>query len=239
MRNLYKTLLCLLLISYTTRLNAQVTITLDSITGKDITSSQIIIDTVPTKNMLLPHLYIINNTGLTENWLITRKNISQPDGWFNYLCWGGVCYSVNLADKWSSGSTAIGSLQSEDLTIYVDASTGGNAHYRYYVSSDGISFLDSVDIVVNVTATVSIEETEKDRILLFPNPAQSRMSLTSFSSLSYDLVIYDNTGNPVIVKEDATSSKIDVSGLTNGSYLFIMKDKKTLKSIKKKVIIAK
>ena len=110
---------------------AQVTITLDSANGQDVTGSQIILDTIPTSDLSIPHLYITNTSGTTQNWMITRINLQQPNDWFNYLCWGGLCYGASTLNIWSSSSTSISNGDTEELTLYVGAPSVGNAHYRY------------------------------------------------------------------------------------------------------------
>ena len=48
---------------------------------------------------------LINNTGSTHQWRITRDKISVPTTWSDFLCWGhctdqfgGTCYAANVSD---------------------------------------------------------------------------------------------------------------------------------------------
>ena len=240
MCSLFKALLILLFISNSINLNAQVTITLDSITGQNVTGSQIIIDTIPTNSISLPHLYITNNSGLAKNWLITRKNISQPNNWFNYLCWGGLCYGTSALYIWStSQSTTINNAASEELSIYIGAPTSGSAHYRYYISSDGSNFIDSVDIIVNAILIVGTHEIAEIETLLFPNPVRDKIILSGFPNSSYNLKVFDYSGRQVINENNLTSNEIDVSDLTNGHYVFVIKNNETYETYKQQVIVSR
>lgn len=226
------------IISYSIHLDAQVSIQIDSINGHNVSGSQIIVDTIPSVNIALPHLYINNNSGATKNWMITRKSIIQPNDWFNYLCWGQLCYGASSLSVWSTNTTTLNDSASKELDIYIGAPTVGNAHYRYYVSSDGINYIDSVDVIVNITITIGICDHAIEDAMLYPNPACNKINIRNFTNSSHSLIIYDYAGYQVIYQENLRSKQIDVSMLKNGSYLFVIRDNDTFQITRQKVIIA-
>ena len=55
---------------------------------------------------------LINNTGSTHQWRITRDKISVPTTWSDFLCWGhctdqfgGTCYAANVSNPWTTPAT--------------------------------------------------------------------------------------------------------------------------------------
>lgn len=218
---------------------SQVTITVDSINGQNVTGSEIIIDTIPTSNISIPHLYVTNSSGTTQNWMITRVNLKQPKDWFNYLCWGGLCYGVSTLNIWSSSATSIKNGGTEELSLYVGAPGVGNSHYRYYISADGLNYVDSIDVLVNVTSTLGLLENTEDQIILFPNPAQTSITFTDIEFNDYDISVLDIFGRKVLEKRNLNGNNLDVSMLFDGRYIFVLRNKKTNAIINKRLIIKK
>ena len=112
---------------------------------------------------------IINNTGVTQQWRITRKKISGTTTWSDLICWGhctdalvGSCYPTNVYDPWTTPSTQnvlfdVNNGECGKLKVTInpdDWTTTGQAQYRYYVSNDGTNFSDSVDLVLSYTAAL-------------------------------------------------------------------------------------
>lgn len=234
MRNTY---LLVILITISLNLNSQVTITLDSLNGTDVAGSQVIVNHLPTSNLDLPYLYITNTSGSSQDWLITRKNIIQPSDWFNYLCWGNLCYGVSLLDIWSTELATLTDNETKELTTYVGAPTVGNAHYRYYVSSDGINFVDSVDVLVNITDVVGIYELAENKTSIFPNPAQNKVAISGLTKNQYSLMAYDMFGNLVLFDENVNRDEIDLSNLNNGQYILIFENRDTQDYVRHQIII--
>ncbi len=239
MRLIYQVLSILFLFSYSQNVDAQMSINLDSVDGQNLNGAQLIIDTVPTNNISLPYIFVTNNTGSSQNWLITRRNILQPADWVNYLCWGDLCYSAYPLDIWSTNSATLTNGEDRKLTLYVNAPTVGVAHYRYYVSTDGVNFEDSVDVLMNVTSTAGISELHTNDNILFPNPAQNMVTISGFKNTSYSLKAYDNSGREVIDLKNATQNKIDVSNLNNGNYIFIIQNNSTQIKFSQQIVIKK
>ncbi len=197
-------------------------------------------------------LDIINNTGTTHQWRVTRLRISVPTGWQDGLCWGhgtdpfgGTCYSSGQmpGDSWTTpGSQSVlfnvadGEYAKLKATIDPDDFVSGTAHYRYYITDDGVTNTDSVDVVVNFTANIK-EVKEVVSVSLLPNPATDYLTinLNGIENASYKIV--DALGN-VIVRETSINNnkKLDVSEFKNGVY-FILIEGSGIKPINRKIVI--
>ena len=113
---------------------------------------------------------VVNNTGSSAQWRISRKQLNLPTGWTDALCWGhstdpfgGTCYSSGQmnSNPWTTpGSQAVlfaindGEYGKMKVSIDVEDNTFGQAHYRYYITTNGLTMLDSVDLVVDYLAAV-------------------------------------------------------------------------------------
>lgn len=219
--------------------SAQIVITTDSLNGLDVTGDQVIFKSLPKYTIDVPHLYVTNNTGTTQNWLVTRRIISQPSEWYNYLCWGDLCYGASSLAMWSSSPATIDDSDHKELSIYVSAPTVDTAHYRYYFSTDSTTFIDSVDVIIKVTAVLGVTERAYLKPVLYPNPAQNKISITGTNNTPYSIYVYDISGHQVLINEKSTDSEIDVSSLTNGQYIFAIKNNDTDRITKQHVIIKK
>ena len=229
--------LILLVFLGSTKLFSQVTITLDSYNGQDVAGFQIIIDTIPKSSISIPHLYITNTSGSTQNWMISRINIQQPNDWFNYLCWGGLCYSPSILNNWSSSTTTIIDGDTKELSLYVGAPSVDSSHYRYYISTDGQNYIDSVDVLVNVTSTVDLDGNMVDQFNLFPNPAQYSISFTGIQIIDCDISVFDMLGRELYHEKSSNGNYIDVSVLSEGEYILVLRNKRTKTIINKRFII--
>lgn len=238
MRNTYQ-LVILILVSISLNLNAQVTITLDSNNGTNVAGTQVIVNHLPTNNFELPYLYFTNISSSTQDWLITRKNITQPLDWFNYLCWGHLCYGISTLDVWSTELSELTNMETKKLSLYVGAPTIGSAHYRYYVSSGNGNFIDSVDIIVNITSTVGVKNLSKKKTKVFPNPAKNRVAITGLTTNQYNLSVYDLSGRQVLFTSNINQDDIDLTNLNNGQYILMFKNTSSQDYIKHILVIEK
>lgn len=183
---------------------------------------------------------IHNETAISQSWKITRKHLNNPVGWEEYLCWGvngafGNCYLHNTAAVWSCNAESVPADSSGRLSTYVTCATGGTALYRYYVSTDGINFIDSVDL--QVTNTLSIEEKPSISVNVAPNPASEFVTVNATGVSSVSVRMVDVLGNLVLSETNfATKKTIDVSRFRNGVY-FIMIEAEGMKPITRKVIV--
>jgi hypothetical protein len=195
-----------------------------------------------TSDVMNHHLldFIVNNeTSSNQDWKITRLILNQTAGWSNYLCWGptpgiGLCYPVSTDLQWSSGSESIPVNGAGKLQTYVSAPTGGSATYRYYVSTDGVTFLDSIDVQVN--SVLGLNEKPSLTVSVIPNPANSYVSVSTHGVNTATVTLVDVLGN-VVLKETMNDSKtIPVADYKNGIY-FLRIDSEDQKAVTRKLIV--
>lgn len=181
-----------------------------------------------------------NETGSTQQWKITRKHINNPSGWEEYLCWGlngafGNCYPHNANAVWSSLNEPIFTDSSGRLSTYITAPSGGTGHYRYYVSTDGVNFIDSVDLIIN--NTLSVEEKASLAINVSPNPASDNLTINTNGVTETNVRIVDVLGNVVLSEKLYNGKKtLDISRFRNGVY-FVTVEAEGVKPVTRKVIV--
>ena len=193
---------------------------------------------------------LINNTGSTHQWRITRDKISVPTTWSDFLCWGhctdqfgGTCYAANVSDPWTTPATPsvlfdVNNGECGKLKVTInpdDWTTTGQARYRYYISDNGTNFSDSVDLVLSYTAALKPVK-EEISINIGPNPASDYVQINMSGVESATLKIIDALGTTISKEGINSKKKINVSELRNGVY-FLVIDIPGSKTITRKVII--
>ena len=193
---------------------------------------------------------LINNTGSTHQWRITRDKISVPTTWSDFLCWGhctdqfgGTCYAANVSDPWTTPPTQsvlfdVNNGECGKLKVTInpdDWTTTGQARYRYYVSDNGTNFSDSVDLVLSYTAALKPVK-EEISVNIGPNPASDYVQINMSGVESATLKIIDALGTTISKEGINSKKKINVSELRNGVY-FLVIDIPGSKTITRKVII--
>lgn len=182
-----------------------------------------------------------NNLGQTDApWIITRRIMSQPVTWGNTYCWGilgqiGNCYPVSGDEYFDSQLLDIPAGGAGLVSTYVDSPESGSSHYRYYVSTDGSTYEDSVDIVVTSIATIN-EVAPSLTVNVAPNPASDYVKVTAQGVQEASVRIIDILGNVILTTTIQESKTIDVSEFRNGIY-FISVESKGVKAVNRKVIV--
>lgn len=184
------------------------------------TVQNITIDQAVTAHSML-YFDIINNTGNSIDLIITREILEETIGWSNFLCFGpapfGICYPANSDLIWSSNAETI--IDTAKLSTYVTAPTSGTAQYRYYVSEDGVNFLDSVDIRVNSVANVNTLEFVD--LQVYPNPSSASVIIKNNISFKHKLI--NTSGSVIFQSEDEINQvQFDVTDLPRGLYFLIL-----------------
>lgn len=207
--------------------------------------------TAPDFNVFDVNLEIHNNTGNTATWRITRLRMDVPIGWEDGLCWGhctdpfgGTCYASDQmgGDNWTSPANVTvlfdipdGECGKLKPQINPDDFVSGIAHYRYYITTDGILNEDSVDVVVNFTASVKPVK-EEPVLSVSPNPANDFVNINVANLDNATLKVVDVLGNVVLRENISGTKKIDLSEFRNGVY-FITIDSSNAKPISRKLIV--
>jgi hypothetical protein len=248
MKTLFLSLFCLLSVVSIAQNN--IVIHLDGQTA-DI-SGQTHTMLAPTSASFDVSFDIVNNTGSTAQWRITRKQLNIPTGWTDALCWGhstdpfgGTCYSSSQmnTNPWTTPGTQTvlfnindGEYGKMKVSVDPEDNTFGQAHYRYYVTTNGLTMLDSVDLVIDYLATVKPTVKEEISITVSPNPSTEYVNIQFTGVEQMQLKMVDALGN-VITRELLTSNrKINVSDLNSGIY-FLVFEAPGSKSITRKLVV--
>ncbi|MEY4974418.1 MAG: hypothetical protein RLZZ55_1210 [Bacteroidota bacterium] len=195
--------------------------------------------------------HVINETGQNVNWRVSRKKLVTPNNWGEQLCWGhatdpfgGTCYSSSQmnSNPWTTPANqgAVALLPSEyaklKITTDPEDNTYGQAHFRYYITANGLSMLDSVDLIVDYTASVKPVVKEELNITVAPNPSTEYVNISFTGAEQMQLKMMDALGN-VISKEVLTGNrKLNVSDLNSGVY-FLVFEAPGSKSITRKLVV--
>lgn len=215
-------------------------------TSADISGS-VYQTTAPGPDLFDISFNFINNTNQTQQWIVTRKRVNVPSGWSDQLCWGhssnalaGGCYGASNLNPWNSPlgdifDVAVGEYGKLKCEINPDDVTGGSALYRYYVSSDGVNFQDSIDVQVDFVASIKPIK-EEINVSIVPNPATDyiQISMTGIESASLKMV--DVFGSVLLKENIGASKKLNVSDFNSGIY-FLVFDVPGRKAFTRKVII--
>lgn len=195
---------------------------------------------------------VVNNTGMSAQWRITRKQLSVPSGWTDALCWGhstdpfgGTCYSSGQmnANPWTTPGTQTvlftindGEYGKMKVSVDPEDNTFGQAHYRYYITPNGLNMLDSVDLIVDYLASVKPTVKEELNITIAPNPSTEYVHIQFTGTEQLQLKMLDALGN-VISREVLTGNrKLNVSDLNSGVY-FLVFEAPGSKSITRKLVV--
>jgi hypothetical protein len=196
-------------------------------------------------------LDVVNNTGAARSWRITRLRLDAPAGWTDGLCWGsatdpfgGQCYSSGQmnTNPWTTpGSQSVlftlNNGEYGKLKAQVDPADGvyGTAHYRYYISANGLSYADSVDVIVDYLASVKPVK-EEIGVSIFPNPTSEYVSIQLAGMDQSNFKLMDAVGNVIMKETIHGSKKINVGDFSNGIY-FLIFETSTGKTITKKLVV--
>ncbi|MDG1350418.1 MAG: T9SS type A sorting domain-containing protein [Crocinitomicaceae bacterium] len=191
----------------------------------------------------------IKNTGASDaNWRITRLKMDVPGGWSDLMCWGhatdpfgGTCFSSSqmAGNPWTTpngtsftvGPNEYGKLK---ITISPEDGASGLGHYRYYVSNDGVNYIDSVDIKFDYS--LSVQEVEPISVSIVPNPASDFIQVNLAGVSTAQMKMVDVLGSEVLNQSVSTSSTFDISNFRNGVYIMSFSAPGS-KSIVRKVIV--
>lgn len=204
--------------------------------------------TAPGPDLFDINFNFVNNTNQTQQWIVTRKKINVPSGWSDQLCWGhssnslaGGCYGANNLNPWSSPTAdifnvAVGEYGKLKCEINPDETVNGTALYRYYVSSDGATFQDSVDVQVDFSVASVKPIKEEVSVSIVPNPATDYIQISMTGIESASLRMIDVFGSTVLKENIGSSKKLNVSDFNSGIY-FMVFDVPGRKPFTRKVII--
>ncbi|MBI1836563.1 MAG: T9SS type A sorting domain-containing protein [Flavobacteriia bacterium] len=199
-------------------------------------SGQTISINVDNTNQIATSMTFNNNSGATQSWRMTVKDLTNTAGWEDGFCWGstsnpliGNCYGNSQVNSnpWTTPNTNTGHPSVDNGssgTLLSDITPGGagQGHYRYLISLDGTTFIDSVDILV--TSTAGIKDIKNNpSFSMSPNPANDIISLDVNDLNVTGIKMLDLLGNIVYTENNVSDNKkVDVSNFKNGVYFVVI-----------------
>ena len=196
-------------------------------------------------------LNIENHTGFPRNWRVTRLRLDAPAGWTDALCWGhatdpfgGTCFTSGQmnTNPWTTPGTqsvlfTINDGEYGKMKVSIDPADGiyGTAHYRYYISTNGFAYNDSVDVVVDYVAAVKPIK-EEVGVSISPNPTSEFVSIQLAGMDQSSFKMMDALGNVIMKEVIHGSKKINVGDFSNGVY-FLVFQASSGKTITKKLVV--
>ena len=207
--------------------------------------------TAPNNQVFDVPFHVENQTGQSHEWVITRYKINVPTGWADGLCWGhgtdpfgGTCYSSTQmnGNPWTSpaSQSVIFTINNGEYgkmkpQINPDDLTSGQAHYRYYISEAGSGYADSVDLIIDYTASLN-QIKDPVSVSIVPNPASDYIQISMTGIESAALKMVDVFGSTVLKENIGATKKLNVSDFNSGIY-FLVFDVPGRKPFTRKVII--
>lgn len=191
----------------------------------------------------------IKNMGSSDaDWRITRLRINVPAGWSDLICWGhstdafgGTCFSSSqmLGNPWTTPVSSNFTVSPNEygklkVTINPEEGATGLGHYRYYVSNDGVNFIDSVDIKFDYS--LSVQEVEPIQVSIVPNPASDFIQINLSGAVTAQMKMVDVLGSEVLNRTVMSTATFDISNFRNGVYIMTFNAPGS-KSIVRKVIV--
>lgn len=191
----------------------------------------------------------IKNMGSSDaDWRITRLRINVPAGWSDLICWGhstdafgGTCFSSSqmLGNPWTTPVSSNFTVSPNEygklkVTINPEEGATGLGHYRYYVSNDGVNFIDSVDIKFDYS--LSVQEVEPIQVSIVPNPASDFIQINLSGAVTAQMKMVDVLGSEVLNQTVMSTATFDISNFRNGVYVMTFNAPGS-KSIVRKVIV--
>ena len=219
--------------------SAQVELNLDSLDGATVNGTEILYESnVSMTGEFMYFFYVTNNTGSDQEFKISRKSILEPSGWSNYLCWD-ICYIPSQLELWTSSPSNVVAGESKYFSTYVTSPSSGTAHYRYYVSTDGMNFIDSVDVKIS-NLNAGITENDNEFFKVYPNPVTKNVYILNESNTFVNFLLYDNKGILVLSEEiEGVKTSINISRLKSGLYFYSLFDREDKILFTSKMIIEK
>jgi hypothetical protein len=195
--------------------------------------------TPPTQDLHMIDFLITNNTGGTTDMYVTRRIVNQPNDWEEYMCWGadgqlGLCYAPSPNEYFTSTAVSFADGETGRLATYINSTNNGVALYRFYVSYDGQTYVDSVDFQVNGTASTP-EISPELTVGVQPNPASDKITITAGGVNSASVQIVDVLGNVIMNTTVSGTKSINVSEYRNGIYFVTVSAEGT--RVSRKVIV--
>lgn len=200
-------------------------------------------------NEIVLDLHVENQSGTTQDWIVSRRRIGVDTSWTDFLCWGhqddpfGTCIGAFQMDT----NIYIGSVSIEanlldgeygKLSIHIkpNESAPGCGTYRYYVGTLASPFMDSSDVIVCFSLGIDEMDNSETNVSISPNPANDFVIVSSEIDQLMRFELYNSLGQKVNSGSFTKSNKLDVSKLECGIYFITVYDEGNLSKTEKIII---
>lgn len=197
---------------------------IDPLTNKDVTNSQVYFNDAPGA-IMSSGFYIYNAGGQSLPVHAFRKKVQDLPGQMNKFCFGPYCYSL-LTDS----SSAPVNIQSLDTNFsfsfsYFAFDSVSNPlsglcimRYTFYEAQNPSSFV-YVDVHFNTGTTFAPVNSDKNKIICYPNPAKNTLYISSAPTLFENFKLFNSSGALILdgsIQKETTA--IDLSSFAKGIY---------------------
>jgi hypothetical protein len=144
------------------------------------------------------------------------------------LTGGGTAATTN---PWTSSNTAVATISNSGLVTGVSAGTTTIT----YTNNNGCSSSASQNLTVISCSTSSLEESEENGIILYPNPTSEAFIVESSLPFNGEAFVIHDVSGRVLLTGNLTGNKssVHVSNLATGTYyLKILRTDQTLRFVK-------
>jgi hypothetical protein len=183
---------------------------------------------------------IENTTGSNVAWRIQRLSSNTiPSTWIDAECFGVDCFAPHPEiNPWCSPTgheLNIANGQTGSFVLHVSADVYGTGNYKFYITNDCSTMLDSMTIEFSYTTGVK-ELKQTPSFSMFPNPSDEHVSILMNNTDKGLVKIVDLLGNVIYSETIVTSSKINTSEFKNGVY-FVTIESEGLKLASRKLVV--
>ncbi len=161
---------------------------------------------------------------VVQNLILKRSYLPGLGRWGLGHLYGKIGPSLSLYPSPSSIVTCVSQYSFSGIFCYTD-NIRGTIHFNGVSPSQNCDYLTST--------TLGLEETisEKSNPIVYPNPGSDLINIT-LDIASADLDIIDLNGRVVISKKNSSLEGIDISNISNGSYIIKLGTKSEIYTIK-------
>ncbi len=188
-----------------------------------------------TSTDLKAHCTVTNHSIIPVNLLWSRRVVSAPGAWLNWICDKNLCYlpTVNVCPEANPNILDPGASMTLEIHIGPGGVSGeGEYVVRLFDMSDPETMLDSVDVVFETSIT-GVTDLSASGITIYPNPTTSYFQITNANAVD-KVLIYNIVGSKLREMPAQNAAHYDVTDLPQGVYLVRMldADRKVLKTVR-------
>jgi hypothetical protein len=191
-------------------------------------------------NEIVVDFEIENTSGNQVTYRISRlKDSNVPSDWTNMVCVGTSCFANSPNNPYCTPSNAplvLSNNATSQMPFHINPnSVATGATFTLYVGTDCSSFVDSVKVRVDATASVK-EVKQNPSFSMFPNPSDEFVSIQLNNTEKGLVKVVDLLGNVIYSESIFTSSKINTSDFKNGVY-FVTIESEGVKLASRKLVV--